>query len=436
MIRVKVNPTEVAGVALGNASQFSKAREWSKLIAITGAAQVVVQLIGFVCGILVIRLLPVQEYAYYTIANTTLGTMTLLADGGIASGVMSQGGKVWQDRKKLGAVLATGMKLRRQFAVWSLTVSIPMLYLLLMKQGATSLTATMIAISLLPAFLSVLSGALLEISVKLHQDITALQVIQVSRNALRLALSGLMLFVFPFAAFAVVASGTAQIYSNLRLRKVSKRFADSEVPTDPLVQKEMLSIVRRVMPGTIYFSLSGQLTIWLISIFGKTESIAHVGALGRLTQVFVIVSSLFAMLLVPRYARLPSNPRTVLKRFLQIECLLVGISAAIVASVAMSPELLLTILGEEYRSLSKELMLIVIGSSCSMVAGCTFSLNVSRGRIVPPFFAIPYSIAFQLAAILTQDLTTTCGVLKVAIITAVAQCALNSSYALGTAREP
>jgi hypothetical protein len=44
-------------------------------------------------GILIIRLLPV-EYAFYTLANTMHRTMTVLADGGITTGVMSQVGKV------------------------------------------------------------------------------------------------------------------------------------------------------------------------------------------------------------------------------------------------------------------------------------------------------------------------------------------------------
>ena len=67
---------------------------WIKLIFVTGSAQIIVQATGLFCGILVIRLLPVNEYALYTLANTMLGTMTVLADSGISSGVMAQGGKV------------------------------------------------------------------------------------------------------------------------------------------------------------------------------------------------------------------------------------------------------------------------------------------------------------------------------------------------------
>ena len=117
---------------------YDKAMHWGKLISITGGAQMIVQAVGFICGILIIRLLPVQEYALYTLVNTMLGTISVLADGGISSGVMAQGAKVWQDKEKLGEVLATGLDLRRKFAIGSLLISVPILfYLLIHKNTAT-----------------------------------------------------------------------------------------------------------------------------------------------------------------------------------------------------------------------------------------------------------------------------------------------------------
>jgi hypothetical protein len=95
--------------------------------------------VGFVCGILIIRLSPVQEYAFYTLANTMLGTMTVLSDGDISTGVMDQGGKVCKDKEKLGVVLATGLDLRRKFAIGSLLVSAPVLLYLLMHNKASCL---------------------------------------------------------------------------------------------------------------------------------------------------------------------------------------------------------------------------------------------------------------------------------------------------------
>src|ERR1700684_1365568 len=91
--------------------KYKRSLQWFKLIAMTGAAQVLIQALGLIRGILIVRLLPTKEYAFYTIANTMLGTITLLADGGISNGVISQGGKVWNDKRKLGSVIVTGLEL-------------------------------------------------------------------------------------------------------------------------------------------------------------------------------------------------------------------------------------------------------------------------------------------------------------------------------------
>src|SRR5262245_44789036 len=104
-------------------------------VVLTGGVQAAIQACGFLGGLVAIWLLPVQEYAYYTIANAVLGTMTVLADSGVAQSVLAQGGKVWQDSQALGGVVAGGMALRRRFAAFALLVSLPILYYLLHQHG-------------------------------------------------------------------------------------------------------------------------------------------------------------------------------------------------------------------------------------------------------------------------------------------------------------
>jgi hypothetical protein len=58
--------------------------------------------VGFASGILLIRGLEQTEYAYFTIANTMQGTINVLADMGVSIGLMSIGGRVWQDRHRFG----------------------------------------------------------------------------------------------------------------------------------------------------------------------------------------------------------------------------------------------------------------------------------------------------------------------------------------------
>jgi O-antigen/teichoic acid export membrane protein len=174
---------------------YARLLEWGRLITITGGTQLVVQLTGFVSGIIIVRLLSTQEYALYTLANTMLGTMTMLSDSGIANGVMAEGGKVWQDKAAVGVVLSTGLKLRKKLGLISLAVTLPVLAYLLLTHGASWVATVLIIAAIIPAFFAALSDSLLEIIPKLHQDIKPLQ-----RNQAEVSLGRMVLSVYFYRA--------------------------------------------------------------------------------------------------------------------------------------------------------------------------------------------------------------------------------------------
>jgi len=401
--------------------KYSKSLEWGKLIFMTGAAQVLVQATGLLTGIFIIRMLPTQEYAFYTLANTMLGTMTILADGGISSGVMSQGGKIWRDRTELGKVLVTGMELRKKFAVFSLLVAVPVLVYLLWLQHAQPWVIILIVAALIPAFFSALSDSLLETIPKLHQDIKPLQANQAKVGLFRLFLSSASVFIFPFTFIALLANGIPRIIGNFRLRKMALRFADTSQPVDPVYQTEILKMVKRRLPGAIYYCLSGQITVWLISILGTTRAIAQVGALSRLGMVLSVFTVLFATLVVPRFARAESNRKLLISSSIKIMIVLIGICMVIMGIVYLFPEQLLWILGKQYADLSDALMLSILGSCIVLVMGCVFSLSTSRGWVINPAVSIPVNLLTIVTGILLMDVSSLHGVLIMNIMVSSGQ---------------
>ena len=409
---------------------YDKVMYWGKAISITGMAQIIVQAVGFACGILVIRLLPTKEYALYTLANTMLGTMTVLTDGGISTGVMAQGGKVWQDREKLGAVLATGLDLRRKFAIGSLIVSTPILLYLLLHNDASWLTATLIVLSLIPAFYAALSDSLLEIVPKLQQSILPLQKNQVTVGVGRLLLSVLTLFIFPWAFVAILASGIPRIYGNIQLRKIAHSFVDNSQQPDPLIRKDILKVVKWVLPGAIYYSLSGQITIWLISVVGNSTSVAQLGAIGRLAMLLSLFSVVFSTLLIPRFARLKEDSILLKKRFLSTLGFLVLICLFIIGLFIVFSSQALGLLGHNYSSLNNELILNIIGSCMGLLTGFIFSLSSSRGWVLNPYFYIAISIISIIVGILVFKVSTLSGVLLFNIFVTSVQTAMYLFYIL------
>ena len=386
--------------------KYGKLFKWTKLIAFTGGAQVIVQATGLVCGIMVIRLLSTQEYAWYTLANTMLGTMCILADAGISTGVMALGGKVWQDKEKLGVIVATGLALRKKFAFVSLLIAIPVLMFLLYHHDAGWVTIILIVASLIPAFFAALSDSLLEVVPKLNQNITALQKNQVAVGVGRLLLSGLTLFLFPFTFIAVFAAGICRIIGNIRLNKIVDGLVNKNKASDPEISVNILKIVKRILPGSIYYCISGQITIWLVSVFGNTSSIAKIGALGRLAMVLSVFSVLFNTLVTPRFARLPQDKKLLLTHFLKILLGLVILGFFIISICTVFSDKALWILGATYSNLKAEFVLSIIGSYIGLFAGILFAINTSRGWMINPLFSIPFNIFCILAGIVFLDLSS------------------------------
>lgn len=401
---------------------------WGKLISITGSAQIIVQAIGFVSGILIIRLLSLQEYAFYTLANSMLGAMTVLSDGGISTGVMAQGGKVWENKHKLGKVLVTGLQMRKKFGIVSLIVSLPILLYLLIHNGAGWVNSLLIVVSIIPAFFATLSDSLLEIPLKLNQSILPLQKNQILVSLGRLLLTTSTIVLFPFAYFSILAGGLARIYGNFKLKKITNIFADSSEFEDELVKNEISIIVKRSLPGLIYYCFSGQISTWIISIFGTAASIAQIGALGRITSILNILLVVFSTLIVPRFARIQNQPQKLLQNYSKVIVSFIIISLLIVGFTYLFSDQILWVLGNKYQGLNSELILLIIASTITMTMGSALSLYISRGWILHYYISISASLFPIILSCFIFDISTLKGILYLNILVASVQMVLHVFY--------
>jgi O-antigen/teichoic acid export membrane protein len=415
-------------------SLYQRSFEWGQLISSTALLQVAVQGLGFASGILIIRLLTVEDYAVYTLANTMLGTLSLLADGGISNGVMAEAGKVWRDPQRLGSVLNAGIDLRRKFALFAMLLAGPPLFFLLSLHGVGALECTLIGLAMVPTLYSSLTASILQVPLKLSQRVVPLQVIQVCANTLRLALSVASLVVFPLAWLAIAAAGVSQVWANRRLEREAAKFAAPGAPDSPENKREILRVVSRMFPSALYYCVSAQISLWLISVFGSTDAVAQVGALGRVAMLFGLLTTMISILVVPRFARLESEPSVLRSRYLIIVGSVTGFGLGVVALAALLPDLFLMILGGQYQGLRTEMVLTVGSAVAGVVAGASFSMNAARGLVAPPAFLIPVCIVLQVVFILVNDVGQASGVIMIGLQTAVSHALLHIGYFLYTAK--
>lgn len=406
----------------------SRAVEWARLLSFAGAGQALVQGLALVSGFLVIQLMAPQQYAFYTLAYATLGTIGALGDSGIASGVMATGGRDWGNRTYLGGVLAAGFALRRLFFAVTMAIALPLLVYMLLRSGADKIAAVLIVLALVPAFYASMTEDLLEIPLKLNQDIKRLQANQALTNLARVAALVGSLLVLPLAAVAVLANGLPRIWANVRLRRVAARYADAHTPATPEARREIAAIARKSLPGALYFAASGQITIWLVSIYGSTTAIAQVGALGRFAAVLSVFGGVFSTVVVPRFARLPAHRALLVSRFCLALGVTVGFGAVASALVYALPQQMLWVLGKEYASLDQEVVLSVLGGSVFMVVGVIYGLCASRGWVMPFAVSGATSVAVQAGLIALMDLSTPANVMLYSLYNATWGVALYLGY--------
>jgi len=181
--------------------------------------QAAVQIIAFSSGILLVRWLPQREYAFFTIANAMQATLMLLADIGVGVGLISIGGRVWQDRHRFGELINTGLSVRRKLAAAAAIIVAPILYAMLTKNGASSIYTLFLIVVVLAGFSIQLAADIYSVVPRLHSDIGRIQRIDFICAIVRLLLILGLVYLLSTAGLAVCLA----IFPPARLRRESCR---------------------------------------------------------------------------------------------------------------------------------------------------------------------------------------------------------------------
>ena len=159
-------------------------------------------------------------------------------------------------------------------------------------------------------------------------------------------------------------------------RRASRAFVATRPGVDPECTRNIIRLALPAMPSVIYVAFQGQITVFLIAALGGTASIADVGALNRFGQLFAAAAALNAVLIGPRFARLP---RSQLRRKTSLVLLTAGLLGAILSAAAfLVPGPFLLLLGHSYRHLRIETGWYILGGSIGTVAGVLYAITTAR----------------------------------------------------------
>src|SRR5712691_1286566 len=329
----------------GSAPILRRAFDQARRIGNYALVQAAVQIIAFSSGILLVRWLPQREYAFFTIANAMQATLMLLADIGISVGLISIGGRVWQDRHRFGELINTGLAVRRKLAAASAIIVAPILYAMLTKNGASSIYALLLIGIVLAGFAIQISVDILSVVPRLRSDIGRIQKIDFTCAIVRLLLILGLIYLFTTAGLAVAIASATFLLQYFLLRSYAAKVVDLKASENAEDRHEIVRLIKSLAANTLFYCFQGQITVFLISFFARrAASVAEVGALGRLAMIFTVLMNMLTNIFVPAFARC-HDKRKLHWLYIGIVGGVVLFSSAVIAGAAFFPEQFLFVLG-------------------------------------------------------------------------------------------
>ena len=412
-----------------SAPVIRRALHRARVVGKFAVVQGIVQMVGFLSGILLIRHLDQREYAYFTIANTMQGTLNTLADIGISVGLVSIGGRVWQDQNRFGQLIKTASNLRRKLGAIAAIVITPILFFMLVKNGAP-LPYTFVLIALVLAGLAVqLALGVLGVVPRLRSDIGRIQTIDFVGAAVRLVVLVALMYLFLNSAVAVAVGSATLFVQYWMLRRYTAGVIDFDAPENEEDRRAMQRFIRHLAANAVFFCFQGQITIFLLGFFGRVNSIAEVGALGRLGMVFTVLTNLLTNVFGPAFARC-QDPKRLRWQYAAIVGGVTAFSLVLIAAAALFPGAFLFVLGAKYAHLERELVLMVGGAVVGALTGTFWTLNASKAWIAGSWLYIPLTVGTQILLIPITDFSSVRSVLMFNLLSAVPNLVLNLALSI------
>jgi O-antigen/teichoic acid export membrane protein len=379
---------------------------------------------GFLC----VRLLPIPGYAKFVVVFATLGTITALMDISFSSALLPLIGERIDDHQLIADYVAS----LRQLAHWLYLLIAPATVVLFpffvhRQQWSWRVVAAMVAILLLASWCSRVSGAYGAVLI-VRRDRKSWYRAQMISSLGTLALLGVVYSLHALNAFSAILLNLAGIvFVALSYFFRARRLLGVAGTPSREKRKAIIHLTLPGVPNVIFYALQGVVSMLLITLFGHTNDVASIGALGRLSQIFVLFSQMTPLLIEPYFASLPQQR---LKRNYFGFVAAAAILCIVITALARAfPGMFLWILGRKYGGLRYEVFLIMAASSSAYFAAVLWVIHNARRFVYwwNGFAIITLTLAVQALFIWRGNLSTVRAVLTMNLVVAITGVIVNAS---------
>ncbi len=377
---------------------------WGKEITRFFSWQLAITALNLLTGILVVRYLPKEQYAYYTIVFATLAIFANVSNSGIEAGMNAIAGNIWQDRRKMGELVHTALAYRITVAS---VLSVPMLiycaWQLKLVDAPWWVVGTLLCLMVVGG-IGQLQASMYKVPIVYAKAINSMQRIEFKASLYKIIMVvGAGLF-YANASTLIATAVFSFLYKFKKFRDRALLYIEPAAEVNQEMKGTMVSLFKSSVLGNLYWAVQGQITILLCSIFATTANVAEIGALAKFALIFAILNVFSGSYLFPRVSK-ARTPRGLLKMSGVVLMVYATAAAGFLLFTAWQPQLLLKVLGEQYYNLQPLLLLYIGVSILGIFQVQMYSLCAVRGWLRNFTYYVPVILLTQLGLVYALDLT-------------------------------
>lgn len=385
--------------------------KWLRILKGFLVGEACLQVINAVTGLLLVRWMSVEQFAQYSMANAFQSGAQQFVEFGLGGALVALVGKDVSDRRRMGRLVAAGCHIRRKTLLIVGSISAIVFPVWFASKGWSLWTGLVLSVAIF-AYL-VVSGlqTYYRPPLAIHGELRQVYRITLISQLARLAAFALAHVVHTITApLAIFFNFAATWFTGIQFKSVAHRHLEMPEGSAPAESREILAYIRPIMPGIAFAAIQSQLAVFVAAAFGQTQTIAEVGALGRLAILLGFFSAANGMLIAPFIAR--QDHARLFPRYCLVAIFAILVAASIFSAAWAFPSLFLAILGFTYADSAPALLPMVAGASIGYLNEVLWTMNSARKWVFwwMPVVSIPGTLAVQVLGIWLFDVSTAAGV--------------------------
>jgi len=333
--------------------------------------------INLLYGLICVRFLSMDGYAKFSLLFAFQSSLSLLVDVGTTSALAPLVGEQIDDLQLIADYIASLRQLSVRFFAILAPATVVAFPLIVMKQHWSAKSVTfLISLLLIFVWFARARGAYGAVLI-LRRDRAAWY-----RPPMIASAAALSLLLAAWATHllneyvAVLISVAANVYIAAAYYSRADRVLGTTGRPSEQKRQAIVRLIMPSMPYLIFFAVQAQISLMMITLFGRTNSVATLGALTRLVQVFLLFSQINPVLVEPYFAKLPTIRLKANYLGALMAAVLFGLITVVIAR--LWPGLFLWVLGPKYAHLHSEVVLVMIVGALFYLSQLIFCINTAR----------------------------------------------------------